>query len=169
MRIPRWATGWVTLGRPSRGRHALGHAVTAPPRAPLPRAAVLPASVPPVEPVPVAPEPELELAGPGWPGADYTWPIDVLPADLPPGPSADLDPPNNLPAYALPPHETRQMPWLAAHEEVPPQQGDPGAAQQHGRVQLGFRDGSSTVLDPDSEQAAALEELALLLTLHGHS
>lgn len=33
------------------------------------------------------------------------------------------------------------------------------------RIQLGFRDGTTASLDPDSEQAAALEELALLLSL----
>lgn len=34
-----------------------------------------------------------------------------------------------------------------------------------GRVQLGFRDGTTALLDPDSEQAHALEELALMLTV----
>ena len=36
-------------------------------------------------------------------------------------------------------------------------------SQPSGRVQLGFRDGSTASLAPDSEQAAALEELAQLL------
>ncbi len=35
--------------------------------------------------------------------------------------------------------------------------------QATGRVQLGFRDGTTASLDPDSEQAHALEELALML------
>lgn len=33
------------------------------------------------------------------------------------------------------------------------------------RVQLGFRDGTTAALDPDSDQALALEELAVLLNL----
>jgi hypothetical protein len=37
-----------------------------------------------------------------------------------------------------------------------------------GRVELGFRDGTSRVLEPDSEQARALHELAGLLSERGH-
>ncbi len=37
-------------------------------------------------------------------------------------------------------------------------------APQQVRVQLGFRDGTSTTLDPSSSQALALEELAQSLT-----
>lgn len=214
MRIPRWVRGWATLGRPSRGRHALGPAVTGIPHASLPvlQSWGLPARVEP-EPQHAQPEP-VHLAA-SWVREDYTWPVDVLPAELGPGPAADLSVPEHLPAQAVPPREAGQMPWLQEHEEpveaasapaassrdllasfavalasdqaeppavaaprlvAPPaepwpvdQEPDGGAGQQHGRIQLGFRDGSSTTLDPDSEQAAALEELALLLTLHSDS
>ena len=40
----------------------------------------------------------------------------------------------------------------------------PAPALPASRVQLGFRDGSTASLDPGSEQAVALEELAGLLT-----
>jgi ferric-dicitrate binding protein FerR (iron transport regulator) len=50
----------------------------------------------------------------------------------------------------------------------PPVQPDlpavPAAAAAGPRVELGFRDGSSASLDPGSEQARALEELARALT-----
>lgn len=41
----------------------------------------------------------------------------------------------------------------------------PAAVTTSGRVCLGFRDGSTAQLDPDSDQAAALEQLAVLLSV----
>ena len=181
------------MARPSRGRHALGAAVTAIPHASVPPAAAPPswAPRPPeaverVEPVhaepvhaepqyaePVHVEPESaapEYAAPGraepeyaepagvgssWSQDEWTWPVDVLPADLPDLPVAEH-------GGALPPNEAEQMPWLAASAQA----GGPvpSLAQEPSRISLGFRDGSSAMLEPGSEQAAALEELALLLT-----
>ncbi len=92
-------------------------------------------------------------AGSSWSRDEWTWPVDVLPAELPDLPVAEP---------ALPPEEAGRMPWLAAL--AAPTEPDAGHPPQPGRISLGFRDGSSTTLDPASEQAAALEELALLLT-----
>ena len=176
------------MARPSRGRHALGAAVTAIPQASVPPAAAPPswAPRPPeaverVEPVhaepeyaePESAEPEYaaperaepeyaepeyaEPAGVGssWSQDEWTWPVDVLPADFPDLPVAEH-------GGALPPNEAEQMPWLAASAQA----GGPAPslAQEPSRISLGFRDGSSAMLEPGSEQAAALEELALLLT-----
>ena len=161
------------MGRPSRGRHALGAAVAAMPKASVPPAAAPPAWAPPapeavehVEPGYVQPEyaepgrAEPEYAQPvavvsSWSRDEWTWPVDVLPADLPDLPVAEL-------RGALPPDEAEQMPWLAAAAETGGP--DPGLAPEPSRVSLGFRDGSSAMLEPGSEQDAALEELALLLT-----
>ena len=44
--------------------------------------------------------------------------------------------------------------------------GDPGRTSPRAptpRIELGFRDGTTAALDPDCEQALALEELAILL------
>ena len=61
-----------------------------------------------------------------------------------------------LPAFAMP---VQAMPVQAVPVYIP-------APEPHGtRVSIGFRDGTTAVLDRDSEQAAALEELAALLSL----
>ena len=99
--------------RRSRGRHALGAAVTALPTAPL-AVEVTPAAPPavPVEPLAIAP---------------------------------------SVPAVQLP-TAAPSVPAAAALAPTP--------AVPSSRVQLGFRDGSTASLDPGSEQAVALEELA---------
>ncbi|MEX2289882.1 MAG: hypothetical protein WD794_06095 [Mycobacteriales bacterium] len=48
----------------------------------------------------------------------------------------------------------------------PAEASAPVAAQPASRVQLGFRDGTSTMLDPSSSQSMALEQLAQSLTSH---
>ena len=93
-------------------------------------------------------------AEPSWTSDEWTWPVDVLPAELPDLPVAESP-------GALPPDEADRMPWLASSVGI--SEPDPGC-QQRGRISLGFRDGSSATLEPGSEQAAALEELAQLLT-----
>jgi hypothetical protein len=53
----------------------------------------------------------------------------------------------------------------AALDQLLPQQGSAADAEpQPLRVQLGFRDGTSTTLDPASSQALALEQLAQSLS-----
>ena len=81
------------------------------------------------------------------PAAPRRVPVDVL---LPAVPAAApaLSPPQALPVAPAP---------------APPAALPPPELPQVGRVELGFRDGSSTVLEPTSEQAAALRELADLL------
>jgi len=81
-----------------------------------------------------------------------------------------------VPAAVLPPFA---MPVQAVPVQAVPVQAVPvhavpvhtvpvylPAPERHGtRVSIGFRDGTTAVLDRDSEQAAALEELAALLSL----
>jgi len=68
--------------------------------------------------------------------------------------------------FASPPVAVAQLPVPPMHvEDVELPAAEYMAAPPVSRVQLGFRDGTTASLDPDSEQAAALEELALLLSL----
>lgn len=60
---------------------------------------------------------------------------------------------------------SERPPVHVPHQAAPSTVPAPDPVAVSGRVSLGFRDGSTTQLDPDSEQAAALEELALLLSL----
>ncbi len=52
----------------------------------------------------------------------------------------------------------------ALHTPQPAHTPAPPAAPVPPRVQLGFRDGTSTTLDPESTQSRALEQLAQTLT-----
>ena len=66
-----------------------------------------------------------------------------------------------LPVFAVPVQAVpvQAVPVQAVPVHIP-------APEPHGtRVSIGFRDGTTAVLDRDSEQAAALEELAALLSL----
>ena len=71
-----------------------------------------------------------------------------------------------LPVFAVP---VQAVPVQAVPVQAVPVQAVPvhiPAPEPHGtRVSIGFRDGTTAVLDRDSEQAAALEELAALLSL----
>lgn len=62
---------------------------------------------------------------------------------------------------ALPPVQAQPAPAAAAAAPVSVPE------QTRRRVELGFRDGTSAALDPDSEQALALAELTALLTGRG--
>ena len=105
------------------------------------------------------------------------WPDSSAPVAVPTGPLVDL------PA-ALLPDVTRQVVPAGAADDLPADLpleapddlpldavdatilvgAPPLPLQVIARVQLGFRDGTTALLDPDSEQAHALEELALMLT-----
>jgi hypothetical protein len=130
------------LRRTSKGRHALGTAVTsipsAPPAAPVP--ARLPAeTLPPVAP---AAEPPLRTSIAELIATGEAWRSHVP----------------ELPPLADPPAVAAAAPPLPAAVAVArPTRFD-------ARVQLGFRDGSTTTLDADSEQALALALLAQSLT-----
>lgn len=142
------------FGRKAKGRHALGAAVTSIPSRPpvLPALPVYEAPAPVADPVvqPVAPATttagavaELLLTG-EWAAVPGTAPVPQTPAAAPPSPAP-------VPAPA---------PRPAPVELVPAQLQEPAAS----RVQLGFRDGTSAHLDPQSSQYLALEELAQSLT-----
>ena len=106
--------------------------------------------------------------------------LDLLPADEPylPLPSAPLPDTADLDITA--PVEPAQLPVALAPEPAADRSSLeaalaellPGSAEQPEaapvpaapRVQLGFRDGTSTTLDPSSSQSRALEELAQSLT-----
>ena len=97
---------------------------------------------------------------------DALLPEPVLPEAVPPvlTPAPAAAPPAAEWSYVLEqdaaPVTTVPAAWSAAVD--PGTITVPDAARHH--VELGFRDGSTTALDPDSEQALALAELSSLLT-----
>ncbi len=169
--------------RTSKGRHALGAAVTSIQSGPLqvhvppPLAAPRPpVAAPPPETswAAAVPEPDvmtsiadLIASGQAWntePAPPPAWrePVEV-PAAVPPPPA---------PAPAVPARPALE----AALADLLPVQPDGAAPTGPPReaafvptptepcVQLGFRDGTSTSLDPSSSQSRALQELAQTLT-----
>jgi hypothetical protein len=120
----------MRLFRRSKGRHALGAAVTGIPSGPLPAATLSVPSFP--APVPV--------------------PSSAAPVQAAPAPPPPVQVPVPVPAAAVAP-VLPQVSLLPQPAVVPAS-----------RVQLGFRDGTSAVLDPSSRQAQALEQLAQSLT-----
>ncbi|MCW2622900.1 MAG: hypothetical protein JWL64_2502 [Frankiales bacterium] len=129
---------WWPFGRRDAGRHALGAAVTSLPsgplRMPVPLAVAVPVRVPVAVPVPA---PRVAVEAPA---------VDPPAVEAPAVVAAAVE----APAVQAP----SVGPVVAA---VVQRQGTP-------RVELGFRDGSTASLQPDSAQARALEELARLLT-----
>ncbi len=129
--------------RKATGKHALGAAVTSIPSGPLRLAApalVTPAAAPLAPPV----HGDLVPAPPAAAPARQPLPVEV-PAQAPSSARASLE--------------------TALAQLLPLQGGATDqAAPQALRVQLGFRDGTSTTLDPASSQAQALEQLAQSLT-----
>jgi hypothetical protein len=154
----------VTLfRRRPRGRHALGGAVTGIPSQPL--APYVPAPLPTVRPDAVsAPAPAVPA-----PSAQPSTEPSVLSsiAQLIATGEAWADPARDLPQLPA----VHEVSWA---ERVAPA-GDrssapvavtvPSGSTPGPRVSLGFRDGSSAALDPASEHAAALEQLARTLTV----
>ena len=124
----------MAFWRRSKGRHALGAAVTSIPAAPRAAAPV------PVPPVPPAPPPALPTSPPAVP-AQAPSPV----ADWAPAPVTD---------WAPAPVSEWSFPELVRPAPEPAPVGP--------RVELTFRDGSSASLDPT--QARALEEIAQVLT-----
>ena len=99
---------------------------------------------------------ELIASGEAWaqtPAATLVVPAAVLPVFAVP---VQAVPVQAVPVQAVP---VQAVPVQAVPVHIP-------APEPHGtRVSIGFRDGTTAVLDRDSEQAAALEELAALLSL----
>ena len=109
------------------------------------------------DPLPAAPAvAEPAVAAPAASGQVPPAPA-VLPEEPPWGPPVEAAPVTVPAAATWAP--AAQPEWQPAPQPVPlvPE-------QVRRRVELGFRDGSSTALDPDSEQALALAELSQLLT-----
>jgi hypothetical protein len=127
----------MAFWRRSKGRHALGAAVTSIPAAPPPRAAAAPPAPAPPAFAPPAPAPPAPAP-----------PAPALPAPAPPAPVLE---PASAPSVPLDWSFPQLQPAVAA---VLPPSGP--------RVELTFRDGTSTALDP--AQAQALDEIAQILT-----
>lgn len=144
----------------------------------MPFAAVLPpvpaaATVPPIPAAAVLPPAPAEVTLPSVPAAFALPPVPVAPP-LPPEPAVVTLPPARSAAAALPQVPPRLLEPPAAKLPLipPPVFAMPlvpqpvfamavgGLAPASPRVQLGFRDGSSTSLDPLSSQSLALEQLA---------
>ncbi|TAL22574.1 MAG: hypothetical protein EPN99_05755 [Frankiales bacterium] len=131
----------------------------------LPTPAAEPAPVAQVPTVP-APLPPVGVAAPAYesPPAPLVEAVPVAPAPLPPvvpaPPVVSLPPAVPLPAAE---ELSARASLQAALADLLPQQ-EPVPVPSVARVQLGFRDGTSASLDPDSEQALALELLAQSLT-----
>ena len=165
-----------TLFRRSRGKHARGAApvsvprpslslpLAAPGRARLGAAVTgLPSSAPTASPLlpPPTPAEAVRPAPAPLPAPDA--PLLSAPA-VPPPPAA--------PAYGVAPVPPPAVPTPVLTAPLPPAAAAPGPtapapvppARVGPHVELGFRDGSHTALDPDSEQALALAELAAVLT-----
>jgi hypothetical protein len=157
-----------------RGRHALGAAVTAIPSAPVrPVVPVPPAPVPVAEPVA---EPDLMTSiaqliatGEAWaePGKSRARPGaaepagEVVPAAVVQEPVVQ-EPVVQEPVVQEPVVQALVLEAKPIAPPVPPAPAPLPAGLP--RVQLGFRDGSSTALEPGSEQSLALEQLAQSLT-----
>lgn len=148
--------------RKAAGRHVLGAAVTCIPAGP-PTPAAVPAG--PLAAVPAGPF-AAEPVGPA------PVPVETGPADLMGSIAALLASgeawasPGARPAAPQAAAEPRPVPAPDAPLASPPARTSdaPEPAVQQRRVQLGFRDGSSTTLDPTSSQSLELEELAASLT-----
>jgi hypothetical protein len=173
--------------RRPRGRHVLGAAVTSLPSRPV----AAPAPAPPAAVEAVA-EPDLltsiaQLIASGEAWNEPTRPIGVRIPGSASGP-APMQPMDDVaPSSAGPtpvrPDVPSQVTFLggatgvapadAAEERSLPACGPRSAAVAHApvavpvqarpRVELGFRDGTTASLDPDSEQAVALAELSQML------
>lgn len=145
------------FGRRSRGRHALGAAVTQIPSGP-PQAAPRP-------PLAMS-EPDDPDSSPAELEAGHPVPEQVAapePVEAPrPVPSDPLLDPLDVLLAAGATWGRSPTPLLEPTlHDAPPLHGAPSSTT--GRVQLGFRDGTTASLHPESEQARALEELALML------
>lgn len=149
----------------------------APVNAPAPVVVVEPVADPAVAQAPVltAPVVERPAAAPVVPTPAAAAPVPVFPPAVPlvPAPPGPRVAPTPLPVSAPPvpiveSPSARSALEAALVELLPQQDGEPPAAPPvqppPRRVQLGFRDGSSATLDPDSSQYQALEELAQSLT-----
>lgn len=125
-----------------------------------PAAEPVPAALVPSAPVPLPP---VEVAAPTYepPPAPVFVAVPVAPAPLPP--VVPAAPVVSLPSAEEPSARSSLQAALAdlLPQHEPAASYPPPAAP---RVQLGFRDGTSASLDPDSEQALALELLAQSLT-----
>lgn len=161
------------LFRRKKGRHALGAAVTSIPSGPPVGLAPVPAmrpAAPAGEPDVMTSIAQLIATGEAWnePGER---PVRPAVAVAPPPPPAPAPPPPPPTPPAAPAAQQALEDALAtltgagaasATPEPPSTQAVPQVAQP--RVQLGFRDGTSTTLDPSSTQSQALEQLAQSLT-----
>jgi len=182
----RWSRGRHALGAPKR---VVEPVVVVPPFVPVPVASNLsffspvgsaavttPAPAQPTElAVPVAVEavpPPTHLAEPT-PAVDTEDLLGSIAALIVSG-QAWVETPvvpvqRTAPVVAAPPQARTFAPALVPQLPVPTAAVEAAAveppAPRVSRVQLGFRDGTTASLDPDSAQAAALEELALLLSL----
>ena len=167
--------------RSAKGRHALGAAVTSIPSGPA-AAAYVPASAPAAAaaapspaPAPAPAEPdvmtsiaELIATGEAWATGPVAHGAQPPVVAEPPAPAAPPVAPAVLPAPAAPAVAPSSL-EAALAELLPPPAGEvptgpPVQSRVAPRVQLGFRDGSSTTLEPGSSQSRALAELAQSLT-----
>jgi hypothetical protein len=173
------------FGRRAGGRHALGAAVTSIPSGPVPVAVAPSAVSPPVAVVPSDPVPEpapgtrgpllideitaLLASGEAWAGPEVetSWSPVALSVAPPPVVRSELGGDAHDAARAVTARSGRQpvlAPEPGGRTARPMRESaltDLLPAQPHGpRVQLGFRDGTTTALDPASSQSLALEELA---------
>jgi hypothetical protein len=148
----------LSLFRRRKGRHQLGAAVTSIPSVPVAPRPLLPSDLP------------TAVAGPVASPHEEPEPTAALP--MPPAAEAFLGTPNPLvpgavPVVDAPPTavvEVRVAEVPAPPATVVPEPAPTGVVPAGPRVELGFRDGSRTSLDPASEQARALDELASVLT-----
>ena len=138
----------LSLFRRKKGRHQLGAAVTSIPSAPVAPRPLLPPDLPAPVPSPVASAP-----------AEVPFVPDV---PMPPAAEAFLGTPNPLVPQAV---AVVDEPPTAVAVPAAPVEPVVVVEQPAGpRVELGFRDGSRAALDPSSEQARALEDIASVLT-----
>ncbi|MCU1692948.1 MAG: hypothetical protein JWM64_2039 [Frankiales bacterium] len=176
---------WWPLRRRESGRHGLGAAVTSIPSGPL----VVPVAIPlpAVDPSPaVDPEVAAALARaqaeaallPSLPLDEVARVLGVpAPGAAVAAPAAPVAPPVSVAPSAasvtVVPQPVVPSPFLDLPLASPAQAADPVAPVVHvpgqapsSRVQLGFRDGSTSAVD-DVDQARALEDLARALTSSG--
>jgi hypothetical protein len=155
------------FGRRSKGRHALGAAVTSIPFGPVrlsagtPAPPVVPGGVPAGTPTAAVVELDVSSSIAALIATGEAWCSE---AEI----VADLRAPVVAPVLDEPVVAPAVQPVAAAVAPVavpaPPPPISAATAPSPPRIQLGFRDGTSTTLEADSEEALALELLAQSLT-----